>query len=105
MNIRFEYLYRDAGNNKIYNNIIVTNRKYIKAEALEEKIRDILIDGEFFIAKKANIPKLQFRRYDEELDHDWYEFSSLEYTDCPDNDIFHRDVHGLLDSLELASII
>lgn len=105
MNIRFEYLYRDAGNNKIYNDVIVTNRRCIEVKLLKRRIRSILIDGEFFVAKKANLPKLQFSKYDEELDHDWYELSLLEDTVHSDNDIFHRDVEELISDLELASII
>ncbi|MCI5113306.1 MAG: hypothetical protein D3913_12090 [Candidatus Electrothrix sp. LOE1_4_5] len=105
MNIRFEYLYRDAGNNKIYNDIVVANKKGTETEVLKRRIRNVLISGEFFIAKKSSLPKLQFPKYDEEFDHDWYEFSSLEDTDCVENDILHRDIAELINNLEMASRI
>lgn len=105
MNIRFEYLYRDAGNNKIYNNIVVTNKKGIETEVLKRRIRNVLISEEFFIAKKSNLPKLKFPEYDEDLDHGWYEFSALEDTDCANNDVFYLDIVELINDLEMASKI
>jgi hypothetical protein len=37
----------------------------------------VLIDGEFFIAEKSELPKLSFSNRNSELDHDWHEFHSL----------------------------
>lgn len=78
--IRLNYLYRDAGNYKEYGEIIYTNQDSKSIEEIELVIRKNLIEGEFFIPEKWNIPRLSFENYLPELDHDYHEFESLEVT-------------------------
>jgi len=80
-NIRFNYLYRDAGNYKEFGEIIFTNQDSKSLEEIELAIRKNLIEGEFFIPEKWNIPRLSFENYLPELDHDYHEFESVEITD------------------------
>jgi len=85
MNVKFEYIYRDAGNYKLYNASILTNRHHIPIDQLENQIRESLIDKIYFNPIKCNIPKLEFPDSDEELDHDWHEFFSISSTEeAPD---------------------
>lgn len=79
-NIKFNYLYRDAGNYKVFGEIIFTNHDSKSLEDIELDIRKNLIEGEFFIPEKWNIPKLSFEDYSVELDHDYNEFESVEFT-------------------------
>ena len=80
-NIRFNYLYRDAGNYKEFGEIIFTNQDSKSLKEIELAIRKNLIEGEFFIPEKWNVPRLSFENYLPELDHDYHEFESVEVTD------------------------
>ena len=79
-NIKLNYLYRDAGNYKEFGDIIFTNQNSKSAEEIELVIRKNLIEEEFFIPEKWNVPRLSFENYSPELDHDYHEFESLEIT-------------------------
>jgi hypothetical protein len=75
----FEYLYRDAGNNKIYGAILLSG--LITAEEIEQ-IKSCLDEGLYFIPSKIGIPDLQSQmlkeyKYDDSLDHEFCEFRDL----------------------------
>jgi hypothetical protein len=80
-NIKFEYLYRDAGNYKLYNSVIFSNKHMNNIDDIETKIRNKLIDGEFFIPEAWKIKRLGFENYDSESDHVYHEFIALTQTD------------------------
>ena len=80
-NIKFNYLYRDAGNYKQFSDVVFTNKGSKSLQEIELAIRKNLIEGEFFIPEKWNIPRLSFENYSPELDHDYHEFESVEVTD------------------------
>ncbi|MDA3810685.1 MAG: hypothetical protein PF518_10225 [Spirochaetaceae bacterium] len=80
-NIKFNYLYRDGGNYKLYDFVIFTNPKALELAEIQNRIRKNLIDGEFFSPEKWNIPSLEFETSDPELDHQWNEFESIEFTE------------------------
>lgn len=80
-NIKFNYLYRDAGNYKEFGETIFTNQESKSLQEIELAIRKNLIEGEFFIPEKWNILRLTFDSYSPELDHDYHEFESVEVTD------------------------
>jgi len=96
MNILFEYLYRDAGNNKNWGSVIFSNREGLSVEELTLKIRSGLIDGEFFEVDKLGVPPLYFDRYDPELDHGWHEFFGIEETGEGVRDSHGRDIAELI---------
>ena len=101
MNILFEYLYRDAGNNKKWGEVIFTNMNNVDRSLLESKLKEGLIDGEFFVGEKSRLPKLEFLAVDFELDHDWYEFHSLEETHRPQNDEEGRDIREFINDISI----
>ena len=85
-NIRLSYLYRDAGNYKLFSQVVFRNPDNISLVEIRNKINACLIDGEFFEAKKWGLPELKFENYLPELDHNWCEFEEvnttlLEYTE------------------------
>ena len=59
-NIKFNYLYRDAGNYKQFGNIILSNPNNISIDLVTDIVRKNLIDGEFFEAGKWGVPSLFF---------------------------------------------
>lgn len=96
MNIKFNYLYRDAGNYKINGSIIFPNPENLSVIELEKEIRSCLIDSEFFDPHDFYIPKLELSDfpYDSELDHSWHEFDSIEETDDVTTD--NRSIQGFI---------
>lgn len=82
-NIRFSYLYRDAGNNKLFGDVILANPAGLSCADIECRIRTHLISSEFFEPEQWGIPPLRFDRWDIDLDHTWHEFESVEPTDEP----------------------
>ncbi len=105
MNILFQYLYRDAGNFKNWGEVVFYNKKDYEVSYLEKQIKEILIDKEFFVAEKADVPKLQFPEYVKSLDHEWHEFHSISVTSVKSNDKLARDIEEFIESLKYASTI
>ena len=103
MNTKLEYLYRDAGNNKRWGDVIFTNNKAISLRRIELMLRDVLIDNEFFVAKQSGLPELSFQKLDQDLDHDWYEYSELNNTTEQDNDLYNRDITDFIRLLKKTS--
>lgn len=81
MNIRFSYLYRDAGNFKNFGEVIFSNPNETLLDDLSARLKLALLDEMYFDAYAVGLPELFFDDYDEELDHDWHEFELLEYVD------------------------
>jgi hypothetical protein len=78
-NIRFDYLYRDAGNYKNYGFVIFSNPNNLSIEKLRSSIISNLNDGEFFNHKRLKIPALFFSIKNSD-DHFWHEFENIEET-------------------------
>lgn len=105
MNILMEYLYRDAGNNKVWGNVIFSNPLNIDAAVLHESIKNALIDGEFFVAEDVFLPVLRFSSLDDELDHGWHEYFSVKTTSALSNDALDRDISEFIRSLILSKTL
>jgi hypothetical protein len=77
----FEYLYRDAGNYKVWGELL------LEGEINDEKTARLTLrleEGELFIAEQIGIPTLYEELWREcqcepsdELDHAWHEFSEI----------------------------
>ncbi len=96
-NIQLNYLYRDAGNYKIYHLLVFSNKHSLDLELIEATIRKHLIEGEYFIPEKWNVPIIQTYAYDTDLDHDWYEFEGVEYTE--EASLEEKDIKEFLSNL------
>lgn len=105
MNIRFEYLYRDAGNFKNWGEVIFSNPNNIDAGFTSSMAEQVLIERIYFVASKADIPDLHFSEYIEEVDHGWHEFHSFTLTDDAPNDLLGRNIEEFISSLRCASKI
>lgn len=104
MNILIEYLYRDAGNNKIWGEVIFSNKINFDVSILEANIKNGLIDGEFFVAEDVCLPSLYFARHDEELDHGWHEYFSIKKTANRSNDYLNRDISDFIRMLKFSKL-
>lgn len=105
MNIRFEYLYRDAGNFKNWGEIVFSNHRNIPADIVASMAEHVLIDHAFFVASKAGVPDLHFADHNEELDHGWHEVYGFQSTDDPPNDMRDRNIEEFIESLHSASVV
>lgn len=99
MNIRFSYLYRDAGNFKNWGEIIFSNPHNVPLENLSAQVKLALLDEMYFDAFAVGVPDRFFDDYDEELDHDWHEFECLEQVDSPATDRQERTIETFLSKL------
>jgi hypothetical protein len=77
-NIRFNYLYRDGGNYKVWGSEVFSNPDLLLFDCIDEGIRKSLIDGEFFDLKYWKVKRLKHDDWVPELDHTWNEFESIE---------------------------
>ena len=102
MNIKFNYLYRDASNYKNYNSIIFSNSENLSITDIEKMITSNLIDQQFFVASKINIPEifLSSEYGFNEDDHSWHEFESLEETDEAVTDELNRNISDFVNELK-----
>jgi len=82
MNTTFTYLYRDASNNKQWEDVVLAGQ--IEADA----IRACLWEGDFFIPQSVGLPPLQERfaaqgyEFPTEDDHCWHEVGGVELTEA-----------------------
>lgn len=104
MNVRFEYLYRDASNFKNWGEVVFANPRNISADrvtAIAEKA--LRIDGLYFVASELNVPDLHFAERNEKLDHDWHEVHAFLTTDDAPNDPQGRTIEEFIALLQSAS--
>lgn len=111
MNVRFEYLYRDAGNFKNWGEVVFSNPRDVPADTIASIVnqalidRTFFIDHTFFIATKVDVPDLHFSEHIEGLDHGWHEVHAFQPTDDPPNDVRSRNIEEFVESLRCASIV
>ena len=102
MNIRFKYLYRDAGNFKNWGELVFSNPHNINVNLVKALAENVLIDQAYFIASKANVPDLHFNEYNDQLDHSWHEFHMVAQTEEATNDSLGRNIEEFIESLQFA---
>lgn len=85
-NVKLNYLYRDAGNYKVYGQIIFKQKSKITIQEIEHVIKSHLIDGEYFDPLQWKIPLIYSHSYNPETDHDWYEFEEISHTANPETE-------------------
>lgn len=101
-NVKFEYLYRDAGNYKFWNFVIFADPSPMKLEEVEDRIRNSLDSRESFIAHQIRIPEVfPFPNSEPtEDDHCFHEFASIKPTMDIPNDVHSRSVAEFVKEIE-----
>jgi len=79
--IRFNYLHRDSGNWKKFGSKKFSNPEQLTIEEIDQRIRQNLIDQEYFYPDLVGIKKFRIHRHLD--DYSWYEFESVEGLDNP----------------------
>lgn len=103
MNIRFEYLYRDAGNFKNWGEVVFANPNNLQPNALNLLAERLLIERLYFVAEKAGVPTLYFESYFPNLDHVWHEFNGFSVTKAEPNNSLGIDIETFIKSLKFAA--
>lgn len=91
-NTRISYLYRDAENNKVYNEVVVEGTF---TESEKDEIMSACESGEYFIPGQVSLPENRFEDLDLTIDHCWFELSRdgfEETEDRPTETIGAREV-------------
>jgi len=106
VNIRFEYMYRDAGNYKNYGSVIFSNKRNVTAQEIRRRILLSLGDPSLFSARSLKVPELYFDNfpYDPDLDHCMHEFVDVEEIEGPPMDLQSRDIQEVLEELQAAEL-
>src|SRR5690606_41926148 len=68
MNIRFNYLYRDAGNYKQYGFVVFSNPHNLPLREVEQTIPSAPIDAECCNASRTTLPALREQEWYDRLD-------------------------------------
>jgi hypothetical protein len=103
MNVRFEYLYRDAGNFKNWGELVFSNPHNIEVDVVASMAENAFIEKTYFIASKVHIPDLHFEKYNKQLDHGWHEFHTFVATEETANDLLGRNIEEFIESLRYAT--
>lgn len=100
MNVRFEYLYRDAGNFKRWGEVVFFNANNIGQDTLAAICGAALpLDSIYFLPDQVGVPNLHFEDWIDSLDHDWHEIHSFQLCDDLPNDLQMRDIDLFIQSL------
>jgi len=97
MNIKFEYLYRDAANYKQFGEVIFSNPSAMELATIDAQIRKQLIDNEWFYPAKWGLKDLHYFAWDVELDHIFHEYIGIFPTDEPATEM---DVRAFLEKIK-----
>jgi len=81
MNVILHYLYRDYANYKNHGEAILSNPDGLSIEEIDAALRERLIDDEWFYASQWGLKDLHFKDFDDEIDHSFHEYGSVEYTE------------------------
>lgn len=95
--ILLHYLYRDSGNWKKFGSKRFSNPDQLTIEEIEQKLRENLIDQEYFYPEKVGIKKFKFHRNLD--DYSWYEFESVEMVE--NSVCLMEEYESILNLLEL----
>ncbi|MFA6086376.1 hypothetical protein [Mucilaginibacter sp.] len=86
--IKFSYLYRDGANYKNHSFVIFANPTNADLFELETLIHSKLINDTWFYVNQWELPDLHFGTWDNEIDHTWHEFESVEHSEETANSQF-----------------
>ena len=81
-NVKLDYLYRDAGNNKLWGEAIFTNNHHLTLCQTAKFINAAFIQDRWFDPDLCGIERFRFEEHDSDLDHDWHEINAISLTEA-----------------------
>jgi hypothetical protein len=97
-NIRFSYLYRDAGNYKTRGSVVFSNPDSLSLDSIEKSLKSAFLQDGLFIAGQIQVPEVfPFAQGQATSDdHCFHEFETVEFTRVRPNDQQFRSVTELI---------
>jgi hypothetical protein len=97
-NIKFHYLYRDAGNYKKWAKVVFSNPDRLSLDRTTEALRGAFLQDGLFIASQVRLPEIFFsaRGNATSDDHCFHEFDIIEKTIESPNDHYTRSIGEFL---------
>lgn len=101
-NLKFSYLYRDAGNYKKRGSVVFSNPGNLRPESVEKTVRKLLPQDCLFVAGQIRIPEcfLFSRGYATSDDHCFHEFDQIARTPEMPNDFHKRSISQFIREIE-----
>ncbi len=103
--VKFNYLYRDAGNYKSWGELIFPNPDGLNLEEVDRRLRLAFDQEILFVAHQINIPEV-FLYANQDLnndDHCFHEYNSVEIVELFDSKSDNRSIKQFLEQIESAS--
>jgi len=97
-NVKFTYLYRDAGNYNKWGEVVFRNPEGLVPELITQVLREAFLQDGLFIAHQVRVPDvfLYVRGDATSDDHCYHEFDSVEATAETPNDQDSRSISQFL---------
>lgn len=102
-NIKFNYLYRDASNYKLWGEVIFTNSDGLALDYINKRLKQAFDFKTYFIADQINIEEVFFEDITDD-DHCYHEFYSVDITEEDGTDPLNRTITSFLKQVELESL-
>ena len=102
-NIKFNYLYRDAGNYKNFGYAIFSNPESISVDEIKDKLEKAFKHKMFFIAQQIDLKELFFEDFPSDDDISFHEFDGLEVTVEPPNNLTKRTIKQFIELVDSES--
>lgn len=103
--VKFNYLYRDAGNYKSWGELTFSNPDGFDLDWIDKRLKSAFEQEILFIAHQINVPEVfLYAKQDlNEDDHCFHEYDSVEAIDKFSTEIDARSVKHFLEQVEIAS--
>ena len=95
MNTKIKYLYRDAGNWKVYHEAVVEG---VLSEEQKAVILDSLDWGEYFMPGAVGLPGSRFEVFNPMEDHDWFEMEEDAFEETEEAPTLHMTATELAEN-------
>jgi hypothetical protein len=104
-NIRFDYLYRDAGNYKSSGSVNFANPDGLRPELIAEDLRRAFLEGCLFVAHQVRIPTCFLFEIGKAGadDHCFHEFEAVDITENRPDDPESRSIRQFIVEIQAAA--
>ena len=102
-NIKFNYLYRDAGNYKSWGEIIFANSDNMLINEIEKRLKKAFDQEIYFIADQINVGSLFYEEIMDD-DHCYHEYYSIEFSEKETSDPLNRTIKIFIEQIESEAL-
>ncbi len=104
-NVKFKYLYRDAGNYKSWGETVFSNPDGLLPHEIENRLKNAFLHREVFFASQIGIREvfLYPKGSPAEDDHCFHEYDTVELTNEAPNDFYNRTIKDFVKQVEIES--